>query len=152
MSAIVPAPRDRRENLPGLLARAVSVSSTSRAAEILEAKKLGELALHLAKVTNAAKETHADCLRIITRAEIRMADEIDKGRQAASWRQTTMEIRCPNAGHRNLCRSRDRQSSRSRMADSPRCRRAGCRDGDHQGSERGREPTKAEILETAKEV
>jgi hypothetical protein len=39
----------------------------------------GEAALHYARVTKAANDTHADCLRIITRAEMRMADEIDRG-------------------------------------------------------------------------
>ena len=37
------------------------------------------MALHCAKVTQAGNDTHADCLRIITRAEIIMADEIDRG-------------------------------------------------------------------------
>lgn len=31
--------------------------------------------------TKAANETHADCLLMIVRAEIRMADEIDKGQE-----------------------------------------------------------------------
>ncbi len=34
-------------------------------------------AVALAKVVSAAKESHADCLRIIARAQIRMADEAD---------------------------------------------------------------------------
>ena len=49
---------------------------------MLEAKYLAEAALHYAKVTKAANETQADCLRIIVRAEMRMADEIDKGQAA----------------------------------------------------------------------
>jgi phage N-6-adenine-methyltransferase len=49
--------------------------------EVLEAKRLAEMALHLAKVMDAAAETQADCLRIITRAEMRMADEIDGGQE-----------------------------------------------------------------------
>lgn len=32
----------------------------------------------LCAVTRAANDTHADCLRIITRAEMRMANEIDR--------------------------------------------------------------------------
>ncbi len=32
-------------------------------------------------MTRAANETHADCLRMIVRAEMRMADEIDRGQQ-----------------------------------------------------------------------
>ncbi|WP_425408219.1 hypothetical protein [Hyphococcus sp.] len=35
--------------------------------------------MHYAKVTKAANETQADCMRMIVRAEMRMADEIDKG-------------------------------------------------------------------------
>jgi len=67
-------------NLPALLARAGQRLLDARdAAEVLEAKHLAEAALHYAKVTQAANETHADCLRIITRAEMRMADEIDRG-------------------------------------------------------------------------
>ena len=76
----LPAILDRRDNLPGLLARAGQRLLDARdAAEVLEAKHLAEAALHLAKVTKAANETHADCLRIIARAEMRMADEIDRG-------------------------------------------------------------------------
>ena len=80
MNAIIPALPDRHESLPGLLARAGQRLLDARdAAEFLEAKHFAEAALHLAKVTNAANETHADCLRIIARAEMRMADEIDRG-------------------------------------------------------------------------
>lgn len=50
---------------------------------------LAEAALHYAKVTKAANETHADCLRIITRAESRMADEVDRG-------QASGEVAKPN--------------------------------------------------------
>src|SRR5690606_33695157 len=35
----------------------------------------------LERVTSAANETHADCLRIIVRAEMRMADEIDSAQE-----------------------------------------------------------------------
>ena len=100
--AIIPAPFDRRENLPGLLARAGQRLLDARdAAEVLEAKHLAEAALHLAKVTNAAKETHADCLRIIARAEMRMADEIDRGQasgEVASG-EGTARGSCPRCGH-----------------------------------------------------
>jgi len=67
-------------NLPALLSRAGQRLLDARSsAEVLEAKRLAEAALHYAKVTQAANDTHADCLRIITRAEMRMADEIDRG-------------------------------------------------------------------------
>lgn len=69
-----------RESLPALLGRAGSrLLEAQSSAELLEAKKIAEAALHYAKVTRAANETHADCIRIITRAEMRMADEIDAG-------------------------------------------------------------------------
>lgn len=74
----LPAILDRRENLPGMLARAGQRLLDARnSAEVLEAKAIAEAALHYSKVTKAANETHADCLRIITRAEMRMANEVD---------------------------------------------------------------------------
>ena len=70
-------------NLPALVMRAGQRLIEARSsAEVLEAKKLAEVALHYAKVTKAANDTHADCLRIITRAEMRMADEIDRGQDS----------------------------------------------------------------------
>lgn len=68
------------DRLPALIERAGNRLLEARSSgEVLEAKHLAEAALHYAKVTKAANDTHADCLRIITRAEIRMADEIDAG-------------------------------------------------------------------------
>lgn len=70
------------DRLPALVQRAANRLTEAKAsAEVLEAKAMAEAALHYAKLTKAANETHADCIRIITRAEIRMADEIDKGRE-----------------------------------------------------------------------
>jgi phage N-6-adenine-methyltransferase len=66
------------ETLPTIVDRASRRLMEARnSAEVLEAKRIAEAALHYAKVTKAANETHADCLRIITRAEMRMADEVD---------------------------------------------------------------------------
>lgn len=66
--------------LPALIDRACNRLEAARtSAEVLEAKAIAEAALHYSKVTKAANETHADCLRMIVRAEMRMADEIDKG-------------------------------------------------------------------------
>ena len=68
------------ENLPTMIDRAASRLSDARTSgEILEAHQIAQIALHFAKVTKAAKETHADCLRIIVRAEMRMADAVDEG-------------------------------------------------------------------------
>lgn len=69
-------------NLPALIDRACSRLAEARtSAELLEVKAIAEAALHYAKITQAANETHADCLRMIVRAEMRMADEIDKGQE-----------------------------------------------------------------------
>jgi phage N-6-adenine-methyltransferase len=70
------------DQLPDMVTRAGTRLIEARSsAEVLEAKQMAELALHYAKVTRAANDTHADCLRIITRAEIRMANEVDRGRE-----------------------------------------------------------------------
>jgi hypothetical protein len=44
---------------------------------LLEARALAMAARHYARVTRASNETKADCLRLIKRAEMRLADEID---------------------------------------------------------------------------
>jgi hypothetical protein len=57
-------------NIPALIDRSSARLIAARtSAEVLEARAVAEAALHYAKVTKAANETHADCLRIITRAE-----------------------------------------------------------------------------------
>lgn len=69
--------------LPAIIDRArARLESARSSAEVLEARAIAEAALHFAKVTQAANETHADCLRMIVRAEVRMADEVDRGQQA----------------------------------------------------------------------
>lgn len=90
----IPAALDRRDNLPGLIARAGQRLLDARSsAEVLEAKAIAEAALHYARVTKAANETHADCLRIITRAEVRMADELDKKPSAQGQRRDINLVR-----------------------------------------------------------
>jgi ParB family chromosome partitioning protein len=71
------------ENLPALIDRAWRRLQEARTSgEVLEARKIAQAALHYAKVTRAANETHADCLRIITRAEMRMVGAVDEGRSS----------------------------------------------------------------------
>jgi hypothetical protein len=80
MTVAVTENRDDVSRLPALIDRACHRLSEARtSAEVLEARALGEAALHFAKVTKAANETHADCLRMIVRAEMRMATEVDAG-------------------------------------------------------------------------
>jgi hypothetical protein len=70
--------RQQAASLPALIdAAAARLTAARTSAEVLEAKAAAEMALHLARIVKAANETHADCLRIITRAEGRMADEVD---------------------------------------------------------------------------
>ena len=153
----LPAILDRRDNLPGLLARAGQRLLDARdAAEVLEAKKLGELALHFAKVTNAANETHADCLRIIARAEMRMADEIDRGQASGEVpvhsgdRQTIAELQDQRCAHSTISAfpgSASPNGARYAMPASPLVEAAIKRALDE-----GHAPTKALILEAAKEI
>ena len=65
-------------SLPALIDRARNRLAEARtSAEILEVRVAAKAALHYAKLLEAANETQADCLLLIKRAEIRMADEID---------------------------------------------------------------------------
>lgn len=81
--AMVPVTKPDSNSIPSLIDRATKrLAEAKSSAEVLEAKAAAELALHYAKVTKAANESHADCLRIITRAEIRMAGEIDRAQEA----------------------------------------------------------------------
>ena len=66
------------ETLPVLIDRALNRLAEARtSAEVLEARAAAKAALHYARLQKAANETQADCLAMIKRAEIRMADEID---------------------------------------------------------------------------
>jgi phage N-6-adenine-methyltransferase len=87
MKLAVISQEEHSETLPVLLDRAARrLDEAKSSAEVLEAKKIAEAALALAKVVKAANETHADCLRIITLAEMRMADEIDAGHERGEVR------------------------------------------------------------------
>ena len=71
------------ENLPTMIdAASRRLADAKTSGELLEAKAVAQAALHYAKVTSAANETHADCLRIIVRAEMKMADAIDEGQES----------------------------------------------------------------------
>jgi hypothetical protein len=89
------------EQLPALIDRATRCLAEARtSAEVLDAKAAAEAALHYAKVTKAANETQAHCLRMIVRAEMRMADEIDRG-------QASGEV--ASAGDNPIVRASDNQ-------------------------------------------
>jgi hypothetical protein len=70
--------KDEPIRLPALIDRARSRLAEARTLqELLDARALAMAARHYARVTRASKETQADCLLLIKRAEIRLADEID---------------------------------------------------------------------------
>lgn len=143
---LLPASLDQRPNLPGLLARAGQRLLDARtSAEVLEAKKLAEAALHYAKVTQAANDTHADCLRIITRAEMRMADEIDRGQAEG---QLATKGQRANVRSPDISEYEDLGISRQRVSDWRSVRDAGeevVETAIDSALAEGRAPTKADI-------
>lgn len=151
MSEALPATLDRRENLPGLLARAGQRLLDARnSAEVLEAKKLAELALHYAKVMQAANETHADCLRIIARAEIRMANEADRAQDSGELPQQGQhashvqgsDMSAVGLDRRRLAEWRDVRDAGEEVVDQTIAK----------ALDEGRAPTKAEIVEAANRI
>jgi hypothetical protein len=70
------------EPLPAIIDRARAKLTEARtSAEVLEAKQIADLALHVAKLRNAAIDVHADCVLLITAAERRIGDEIIAGKE-----------------------------------------------------------------------
>lgn len=154
----LPAALDRRvsrlseqtdPHLPAIISRAAQHLLESRtAAEVLEAKHVAEAALHFAKVTKAANEAQADCIRIITRAEARMADEIDSG-------QARGEI-ARSGQHGEAVQTSDRlKLDRRRVAEWRDIRDAGeavTETAIQRALLEGRAPTKSEILKAARQI
>lgn len=140
------------ESLPSLMGRAGQrLIEAKSSAEVLEAKHLAELALHYSKVTKAANETHADCLRIIARAEIRMANEIDRGRAAGELASRggdrDSNVRSPD--NRNEATLSDLGVSRQRVSEWREVRDAGEDVVEQALSDAlmdGRAPTKSDVL------
>ncbi|MFZ1413217.1 MAG: hypothetical protein WAS73_01360 [Defluviicoccus sp.] len=65
-------------SLPALIDRARNRLALARTLpELLDARALAMAARHYARATKARNETQADCLLLIKRAEIRLADEVD---------------------------------------------------------------------------
>src|SRR6266542_1844239 len=88
-------------SLPALIDRARSRLAEARtSAEVLEARAAAKAALRYAKLLEAANETQADCLSMIKRAELRMADEIDAAQERG-------EIERPGGDRKIIVRSAD---------------------------------------------
>lgn len=145
---------DENENLPTLISRAAQrLANAKSSAEVLEARAAAQAALHYAKVTKAANDTQADCLRMIVRAEMRMADEIDRGQAEGSL--------APSRGDRNQVRASDLATlddigvSKQRVSEWREVRDAGdeiVNETIDAAVREGRTPTKAEILRAAREI
>jgi len=143
------------ESLPALITRAGQRLLEARSSgELLEAKHIAEAALHYARVTGAANDTHADCLRIITRAEIRMANEYDaaqeRGEVATVGKRSQAERLVeapPSASDLGLSRKDIYTARQIRDAGEPVVERT-----IQQALNEGRAPTKSEILAAAREI
>lgn len=138
--------------LPALIDRARARLAEARSsAEVLEAKAIAEAALHYAKLTSAANETHADCLRMIVRAEVRMADEVDAGQKhgTVAKREDSLlrgsDVRTSDNGTTTL---NDLGVSRQRLSEWRDVRDAGSpivEEAIEAALADGRAPTKADI-------
>ena len=129
-------------SLPALIDRARSRLAEARtSAEVLEARAAAKAALHYAKLLEAANETQADCLLLIKRAEIRMADEIDAAQQSGEVApQTARRVRTMSelrTSYPTLRRARPLAPARRRVARVARCRRERRRGADSGRPRRG---------------
>jgi len=137
------------KNLPALIDEASRKLGEARtSAEVLEARAQAQAAMHYAKVTKAATETQADCMKMIVRAEMRMADEIDAGQERGELAKS---------GEGRSARVRDADAStyeelgltRQRVHDFRKVRDAGQEAVDQvidRAVSEGRAPSKAEIM------
>ncbi|WP_379069237.1 hypothetical protein ACHMW4_04220 [Mesorhizobium sp. UC22_110] len=149
--AAVPVAKVDANSIPSLIDRASRrLAEAKTSAEVLEAKAAAELALHYAKVTKAANESHADCLRIITRAEIRMASEIDRGQAAGEVAKPGRTANVPASDNRATLA--DLGVSRQRVGEWRKVAEAGEEKVEQAISEalaEGRAPTKADVHRAA---
>lgn len=149
--AVAPVTAPDANSIPSLIDRATRrLAEAKTSAEVLEAKAAAELALHYAKVTKAANESHADCLRIITRAEIRMAGEIDRGQEAGEIAKAGRKANVPASD--NKATMAELGISRQRVNEWRKVAEAGEEKVEEAISEalaEGRAPTKADIHRAA---
>ena len=135
-------------SLPALIDRARTRLAEARtSAEVLEARAAAKAALHYARLQKAANETQADCLAMIKRAEIRMANELDRKPNAQGRRsdfvRTSDEVN-PTLTELGL--------SRQRVAEWRELRDAGeavIDEAIQEALDEGRAPTHADIQRAA---
>jgi hypothetical protein len=141
-------------SLPALIDRARTRLAEARtSAEVLEARAAAKAALHYARLQKAANETLADCLAMIKRAEIRMANEIDAAQERGELAKADGAI---NPGTSKGVRSSDTFPatydelglSRQRVAEWRELRDAGepvIDEAIQEALDEGRAPTNADI-------
>ncbi len=100
----IAAARDDAAILEVVKASADLIDAAETMAEVMAARQIGQLAAHHAKLTKAANETHADCLRIMVRAESRMAQEVDRAQAAG-------EVAGAGQPRKDIIRSADNTSA-----------------------------------------
>jgi N6-adenosine-specific RNA methylase IME4 len=153
MAELIPPTPPGDPSLTALIDRAGQRLRNARtSAEVFEARKLADMALHYATITRAANETRADCLRIVVMAETRLADEVDAA-------QDRGEV--ASAGDNPIVRGSDNQIARvadlgltrQRLNEWRQVRDAGQETVEHVLADAvaaGRTPTKSEILQAAR--
>jgi phage N-6-adenine-methyltransferase len=124
---------------------------------VLEARAAAKAALHYARLQKAANETQADCLAMIKRAEIRMANEID----AAQCKGEVARADIHGRGIQSSVRTLDTRPasfgelglSRQRVAEWRELRDAGeavIDEAIQEALDEGRAPTDADIQRAVK--
>jgi phage N-6-adenine-methyltransferase len=145
--------------LPALIDRARSRLADARSsAEVLEARAAAKAALHYARLQKAANETQADCLAMIKRAEIRMANEIDAAQERGELATDATgggrpSKTCPKSGQVTPTTYPQLGLSRQRVAEWRDLRNAGeavIDEAIQEALDEGRAPTHADIQRAVK--
>jgi len=135
--------------LTALIDRAATrLAEAKTSAEVLEARAAAQAALHYAKIKKAANETQADCLKMSVRAEMRMANEIDRAQEAG---EILKKGDARSQG--NAINLKEAGIDSRRIAEWREVRDAGedvVNETIQNALEEGRAPTKTEILKAAK--
>ena len=146
-----------RELLPSLIERAANrLLSARTSAELLEAMEIAKMAQAYARLIRASNESHADCVLLIKTAQLRFADEIDRGQakgQIAN-REDTLRVGPVRRTSANGAAGIDEVVPHQRVAEWRQVREAGglalVRDIIAKALAEDRAPTDAEILREAK--
>lgn len=139
--------------LPALIDRAAKRLFEARSsAEVLEARAAAQAAHHYAKLVKASNETKADCVHMIVRAEMRMADEVDRAQEKGEVRIQKDNQHVRTSDKHSL---EDIGINRQRLNEWRTVRDAGeevVSEVIQNALSEGRAPTNSEILKASKEI